>query len=383
MFGIKKINDIFSCKALFFIMAFSIGLWTIRIPTIRDQIYTDYLGIGYLMVIFAIGSIIAMLCVNYMIVMISSKNILIYTSFVNWILWLAVPFLKDLGTFMVVAFLFGVSFGLFEICINLQATKIETREKKSMMSGFHAFWSLGVLLGSFVTSLFLQWEITILINILIFVTIMLPINIFFCFKLKEDKKTFANDKKNIFFIWPILIFLLAIIAMANVLTEGSVDSWGALYMKDFIKVNGFQVGIATISFNIFMVLGRIYGDLFRDRLGVYTLLLISTLLTIISLLILINFNTILYSILGFALLGLGTSSIVPMAYSLASKIKGIDSGVGISIISIAVYGTFIGAPASLGLLANSYGINYIFTPVLVIFILLIVPIRIFKKEFKS
>jgi MFS family permease len=170
--------------------------------------------------------------------------------------------------------------------------------------------------------------------------------------------------------------------MANVLTEGSVDSWGALYMKDFIKVSGFQIGIAAISFNIFMVLGRIYGDSFRDKFGVYTLLLVSLVITIIGLTILINFNTILTSILGFTFLGLGSSSVVPMAYSLASKIKGVDSGVGITIISIAVYGTFIGAPSILGLLANSYGINYIFTPILVIFILLIIPIKIFKNEFK-
>ena len=377
----KKINDIFACKTLFFIIGFSVGLWTIRIPTIRDQIQTDYLGISYLMVTFAIGSIIAMLCSNYVIYKISSKNILIYISSINWILWLIVPFIEDLGVFIFIAFVFGVCFGFFEICINLQATKIETREKKSMMSGFHAFWSLGVLFGSFFTSLFLQLEISILINILIYVTIMLPINVFLCLGLEKDKKISVNDKQNIFFIWPILIFLLAIIAMANVLTEGSVDSWGALYMKDFIKVNGFQVGIATISFNIFMVLGRIYGDRFRDNLGVYFLLLILIFLTIFSLLILINFNTILSSILGFALLGLGTSSIVPMAYSLASKIEGIDSGVGITIISIAVYGTFIGAPASLGLLANSYGINNIFVPILVIFILLLIPIRIFKREF--
>ena len=168
--------------------------------------------------------------------------------------------------------------------------------------------------------------------------------------------------------------------MANALTEGSVDSWGALYMKDFIKVSGFQVGIATISFNIFMVLGRIYGDWFRDKLGVYLLLLILMCMSIISLVILINFNTILSSILGFALLGVGSSSIIPIAYSLASKINGIDSGVGITIVSVAVYGTFIGAPASLGLLANSYGINNIFLPILVIFILLLIPIKIFRKR---
>ena len=55
---------------------------------------------------------------------------------------------------------------------------------------------------------------------------------------------------------------------------------------------------------------------------------------------------------------------------------------GITIISVAVYGTFIGAPASLGLVANLYGVNNIFTPILIFFILLLIPMRIFKKEFK-
>ena len=40
-------------------------------------------------------------------------------------------------------------------------------------------------------------------------------------------------------------------------------------MKDFIQVDGFKVGIATISFNIFMVIGRLYGDLIRDQIGVF------------------------------------------------------------------------------------------------------------------
>ena len=378
----KKITDIFACRALFFIMAFSIGLWTIRIPTIRDQIQTDYLGIGYIMATFAIGSIIMMLCANYIINQISSKKIIIYVVLIQWVLWLPVPFITDLKIFMCLAFLFGFCFGLFEICINLQASKIETREKKSMMSGFHAFWSLGVLIGSFLTSFFLQLEISIFINILIYIVIMLPINLWFSLKLLDDAKTTPSDKKNIFFIWPVLIFLLAIIAMANALTEGSVDSWGALYMTDYIQVKGFQVGIATISFNIFMVIGRFYGDWFRDKIGVFNLLIILFSLTVLSLVILINYNTMTSSILGFAILGIGGSSIVPICYSLAGKIKGMDSGVGITIVSVAVYGTFIGAPAALGLVANNYGVNNVFTPTLVIFILLIFPLIFFRKEFK-
>ena len=111
----KKINDIYASKALFFISAFSISLWTIRIPTIRDQIQTDYLGIGYIMASFAIGSILAMLFANYILVQSSSKKLLIYTSLVQWLLWLPVPFIKELEIFMILAFIFGLCFGLYEI----------------------------------------------------------------------------------------------------------------------------------------------------------------------------------------------------------------------------------------------------------------------------
>ena len=41
-------------------------------------------------------------------------------------------------------------------------------------------------------------------------------------------------------------------------------------------------------------------------------------------------------IIGFSILGFGISGIIPLSYSLAGKVKGIDSAVGISIISISI-----------------------------------------------
>ena len=212
---------------------------------------------------------------------------------------------------------------------------------------------------------------------------MLPLSLYFvlCLENQVESKSDNSNKKTIFFIWPLLIFLLALISMANALTEGSVDAWGALYMRDFIQVDGFFIGLATLSFNIFMVIGRLSGDWVRDKIGVFYLIFFLFLSTIVSLVILANFNNIIIAIIGFSLLGIGASSIVPIAYSLAGKIEGIDSGVGITIISIAVYGTFIGAPATLGFIANTYGINNIFVPMLVIFIILIVPIVFYRNNF--
>ena len=63
----KKISDIHAIKIIFFITACYVGLWVIRIPTIKDQLQTDYVGVGYIMLSFAIGSIVAMIfaCLLY------------------------------------------------------------------------------------------------------------------------------------------------------------------------------------------------------------------------------------------------------------------------------------------------------------------------------
>ena len=377
---IKK--DIMATRLLFFIMAFFVGLWTIRIPTIKDQINTDYFGVGLVMATFAIGSIIAMIFANNVIKMSSTRTVLLYTSILQAVLWLPTPFISSLQTFMVLSFIFGLCYGSFEISCNLYASNLEKREKKSMMSGFHAFWSLGVLAGSIVTSLFLEWNISFLNNVLVYVIILLPFNIFIVFKLHVDKTENTENKQNIFFIWPLLIFILALISMVNALTEGSVDAWGALYMRDFIQVDGFLIGLATVSFNICMVIGRLSGDWIRDRIGVYNFLTLLFLTSIISLFILYTFDTILAALCGFALLGIGTSAIIPIAYSLAGKTEGIDSGAAIAIVSIAVYGTFMGAPATLGIVANNYGVNSIFFPILIIFLFILPIIFASKRHFK-
>ena len=379
----KIINDIMATRLLFFIMAFFVGLWTIRIPTIKDQINTDYFGIGLVMATFAIGSIIAMVFANYVIKMSSTRTVLLYTSILQAILWLPTPFISSLELFMIFSFIFGLCYGSFEISCNLYASNLEKREKKSMMSGFHAFWSLGVLTGSIATSLFLEWNISFLNNVVTYVIILLPLNIFIVLRLHVDQIENTENKHTIFFIWPLLIFILALIAMVNALTEGSVDAWGALYMRDFIQVDGFLIGLATVSFNIFMVIGRLSGDWLRDRIGVYNFLTILFITSILSLYILYSFDSILAALCGFALLGIGTSAIIPIAYSLAGKAEGVDSGAAIAIISIAVYGTFMGAPATLGIIANNYGVNSIFFPILIIF-LFILPIifasrRLFTK----
>ena len=376
-----RASDIVSCRALFFIIAFYIGLWTIRIPTIKDQLLTNYVGIGYIFTSFALGSILIMACSNYIIKKFSSKKVLLIAGIVQGILWLIVPYVSSLNFFIILAFIFGWYYGIHEVAMNLQASNIEKRENKSMMSGFHAFFSLGILLGSFFTSIILELQLSFILNVSIYIAILLPLNIFFVSALKEDISDDSKGKSNIFFIWPLLIFLLVILTIVDSLCEGGVDAWAALYMRDAIGVDGFQIGIATIFFNLFMVIGRLMGDLIRDKLGVYRFLISLISLSVIGLIIIFNYNSILSSVIGFSILGFGISSIVPLAYSLAGKVKGIDSAVGISIISIAAYGVFMIAPLFMGFIANYFGIKFVFTPMIGLFLLCLIIVIYFKNQF--
>ena len=355
---VNKINDTWACRILFFIIAFYVGLWTIRIPNIKDQLSIDYLGIGYLFFAFALGSIVTMIFASKIIKIFTPKIITLFVALLLNVLWLLIPFTTNFEVMLIFSALFGCCYGIFEVIINLQASIIEKRYQKSMMSSFHGFFSLGVLTGAFITSIFVEYQIHFFINVICYVIILAPKMVIKKMKMMKEKKSKIKKKETrISNHYNYSLFILVLLSITDALTEGGIDSWGSLYMRDFIKVEGFQIGLATISFNIFMVIGRFTGDRVKDILGVYSFLILLVSLSLIGITILLNFNTLILAIIGFAIVGYGSSSIVPICYSLSASIKGVDSTVGITIISIAIYGVFMIAPTIMGYIANNFGIN--------------------------
>ena len=182
-----NINEIHACKALFFSISFFVGLWTVRIPDIKDQIGTDYQGMSFLFVIFSLGSISTMVIAPKVIQNFSSKSIGLLTGSVISFLWLLIPFVSSFYQMAILSFIFGSSYGVIEIVLNLQATSLEKKYQKPIMSGIHAFWSIGLLVGSFGTSLFLEYQISFFINSLVFIGLIFPKNLkIFCSSTEEE-----------------------------------------------------------------------------------------------------------------------------------------------------------------------------------------------------
>ena len=134
-----RINEIHACKALFFSISFFVGLWTVRIPDIKDQIGTDYQGMSYLFVIFSLGSIFTMIIAPKIIQKFSSKSIGLLTGFVISFLWIFIPITSTFYQIAVLSFIIGSSFGIIEIVLNLQATSLEKKYELSVTNNLNQF----------------------------------------------------------------------------------------------------------------------------------------------------------------------------------------------------------------------------------------------------
>ena len=376
-----NINEIHACKALFFSISFFVGLWTVRIPDIKDQIGTDYQGMSFLFVIFSLGSISTMVIAPKVIQNFSSKSIGLLTGSVISLLWILIPFVSSFYQMAILSFIFGSSYGVIEIVLNLQATSLEKKYQKPIMSGIHAFWSIGLLAGSFATSVFLEYKISLLINSLVFIGLIFPL-IFFGSLTLKNANTSQQSFSAIFFKWPKIVLILIIFSTTCVFLEGGTDSWGALYMRDYLLANGFNIGIAAIAFNGAMVLGRLTGDNLKSIFGIYNFLFISIVLSLIGSIIIFISSSIFISILGFILAGFGVSSVVPICYTLVSRIDNLDQTVGVTLITIAVYGNFTIAPPLLGYTANLLGVQYVYLPISILFLVCTALIFFNKKILK-
>lgn len=374
-------SEITACKALFFCISFFVGLWAVRIPDIKDQIGVDYNGMGYLFIIFAIGSVLTMIVAPKLITKFSSKYISLIAGYTISILWLIVPFNKSFMIMFILSFIFGASYGIYEVILNLQASNLEKKYKKTMMSSFHAYWSIGLLSGSILTSLFLEYQLSFILNAITFVIILFPLIYLGSLTLIKSP-TVENQTYSVFFRWPLIIVIFVFFSITAVFLEGGTDSWGALYMRDYIQAEGFQIGLAAIFFNGFMVIGRLIGDRLKDYYGIYNFLKASVLLSLLGTLMVALSDNLNLSIIGFSIAGFGVSSIIPICYTLSSSVKDLDPTLGITVITIAVYGVFMIAPSLMGYIANNYGVEYVYYPIFLFFIFSSF-IAIYSKSLKS
>ena len=156
---------------------------------------------------------------------------------------------------------------------------------------------------------------------------------------------------------PFLIWLVAIIGFCGMTGEGSVVDWSAIYMHTVVgKTKAFSA-LAVGSFGTAMTIGRLFGDHLIRKLGKQLILFCSCCAAITGLSIALLFVSAPAVLLGLFLVGAGLANVVPVIYSTAGNIKGIEPAAGIAIASTIGYSGFFVGPPAIGYLADGFGLR--------------------------
>ena len=342
--------------AVFFINGVTLASWVTHIPDIRTKFGLGDAALGLVLLALAAGSVAALLLVGGVISRFGSRVVTMATVTTFCALLPLIIVAPSLPLLVVVVILFGACNGALDVAMNAQASVIEARYNRPIMSSFHALWSTGSLLGAAVGSVTLaagipaQWHVLVvslfgLCALALVLRSLLPASI--------DQV----ENSSVFTLPTGPLFWLGLLCFFGLLAEGSIADWSAVFMREML---GSAPGLAATGFTVFslaMAIGRFTGDALSVRFGPVRIVQICGALAALGLGAALLAGNPFVAIMGFGLVGLGLANMVPILFSAASRVPGVQAGAGIAAVSSAGYAGFLVGPPLIGFVGQATNIG--------------------------
>jgi len=178
---------------------------------------------------------------------------------------------------------------------------------------------------------------------------------------RKDRRAITDLEKRAFFVKPDrYLFLLGCVAFCAMFCESSMFDWSINYFDKVVKADKNYITFGYSGFIIMLTAGRLFGDRFIERFGPVNVLLFNGLLMTTGIIIVISFPFVLSASIGFSLIGLGSSIVVPIVYSLAGKSSKMSAGYAIASVTMIGYIGFLSSPLIIGALSDKLGMQTAF-----------------------
>jgi MFS family permease len=270
---------------------------------------------------------------------------------------------------------FGFFNGLLDVSMNSQAAAFEQRTGRSVMSSFHAFYSLGGLIGTLFGAALLAANISPLAHVL---TAAIPFLVAGSFMHRGFIQEEKQDHPHGFFLSVPTgkVLPLALMAFVFFLTEGAIYDWSGVFLRTELGVDLSAAGIGYAAFSLLMASIRFCGDFWVARFGRLAVFVAGTVVGTAGLMLACLGGNYLVSVAGFGLVGVGLANCVPLIFSAAARQSEAGFGRGIAAVASAGYFGLFAGPPIVGSIAQLVGLQKALLLVAVALILTLLLTRI-------
>lgn len=338
-------------KSLYFIGGFGAATWAPLVPLIRENLQLTEDVLGMLLLCIGIGSLCTMPFSGAAANKWGCRRVLVGASVLYAVVLLLITQASSLYMLVPLILMLGALMGAVDIVVNVLSVIVERESGKRLMSGMHAFWSIGGFVGAGIFSMWLtmglnHFEATVIAAVIIAILLVI-----FQKHLKNDS---GEKKEGSLFILPRgIVFWIGLAAFISFLVEGAVMDWGGVFLT---TIKGFDMSLAAVGFTLFsaaMLIMRLTGDAIVNKLGPKAVIIGGAFLAGMGfvLLIVAPYDVLLY--LGFFCIGIGSANIVPVFFSLMGRQKVMPIGQAVSAVGTMGYLGILAGPASIGFVANA------------------------------
>ena len=146
---------------------------------------------------------------------------------------------------------------------------------------------------------------------------------------------------------------LVVIAASGGIVEDAGASWAAIYLSGPLGATVFVAGFGFIALQGLQFVGRILGDRLVDAFGQRAVARTGGVIVFVGMGFALLVPTVVGTIVGFGLAGLGVATLIPAAMHGADQIPGLAPGSGLTIVSWLLRVGFLVSPPLVGAVADA------------------------------
>ena len=342
-------REVHAARAFFFIGGFGTATWAPLVPLLRERLMVGDDVLGMLLLCIGVGSLLTMPLSGALAMRLGCRRVVMTASILFAAILLLVSCVDALSLAVPIVLIFGAVMGCIDVVVNIVAVLVEKGIGRRIMSGMHAFWSLGGFVGA---GLYGVWVGLLGLTPFQSTAIAAGLILLLTAVFGRHLIPYGGGGGALLALPRGISVFVGMTAFIAFLSEGAVMDWGGVYLT---TVRGMDLALAGTGYSVFsaaMLTMRFLGDRVVQRIGALPVAVGGALLAFggILLVMFAPVDALLY--VGFFAIGIGSANIVPVFFSLMGRQNVMPVSAAVSAVSTMGYLGILAGPAAIGFVSS-------------------------------
>ena len=346
-----------------------------RFPEIVAGLGLSKSAFGQAVAAASVGALVSGLAASWLISRLTSAKVASLGMLVVALALLGAGLARSWLVLAVCLLVVGGTDSIVDVAQNAHGLRVQRRWGASIVTSFHASWSLGAVLGAAMGQAMAGAGVGLGTHMVLTAVVLLVLStgplLAGWFLPGHDRADREPDEIKEFDnapqvrpatssrrVGPVTILVLLVVGLlcaASMFPEDVAMNWSSLLLSEQGAGAG-HVGLGLVALQGTMIVGRLVGDRIIDAVGQRAVIAWGGALVTLGMSIALLVSSVPGTLLGMAISGAGCAVAVPVTYSAADDVEGLPPGLGLTIVSWLARLAGLLAPPVVGRLADDHGL---------------------------